>query len=455
MLARRSVFDQVSREPEEEAPRALASLPRARAAALLVCGSLLSGFVAAASGPFETVPDQSPSSLLPATLSAGSDFHVMDPVPGDGLMHLFLIDSRFGKFAAYGRAALELRVREINALTELARTSNVGIVAGGVEHGVESELKTAFGVVTNPVGVVTGIPKGIAHLFHGYTAQGQEILADAGRAGNSLGGAASARNDVRKGEDAAKRYAERYLGVTAAERRWYRRLGVSPYTDNTVLRDAVRKAARTEAVGSFGVKFAGLPTIPGNDLTQRAVDAIYNEDPAAVRARTRKTLAGYGMSPGEIEGWLNAPLLNPARQVVLLTIAEQLGGVAGRGELFRHSLGLKTNAEVQVYLLSAGMLVAVHRSHPLASIVPEVRLPSARRADGRVIVCGSFEAVYWTQEVAKAEEQLRTSLLQQSPAVGRELWLAGTLSDRARSELRARDWELHAMPAPSGETAAH
>jgi hypothetical protein len=371
-------------------------------------------------------------------------------------MYRFVLDSRFGKFEAYGRAALELRVREINALTELARTSNIQIVAGGVEHGVESQLKTAFGVISHPVGAVAGIPKGIAHLFQGYTAQGQELVAAADATVHSASSAHSTRKDIDKGGDAAKRYAERYLGVTAAERGWYRRLGVSPYTDNTVLRDAVRKAARTEAVGSFGVKFASLPAIPGIALTQRAVDAIYNEDPAAVRARTRKTLTGYGLQPSEIESWLNAPLLNPARQVVLLTIAQELEGVAGRGELFRHSLGLTSNAEVQVYLLSAGLLVIAHRDQPLASIAPQVRLPSARRADGRMVICGYFEAVYWVEEVAKAEEQLRMSLPEESRAAGRELWLAGTLSERARSELHARDWELHEVTqGPPAETATH
>jgi hypothetical protein len=443
----------VSRE-EQRALHSVAPLPR-RLVAALVCSSLLGG-VAAAGGPFEIAPDQSPAQLLPASLAAGADFHVVDPVHGDGLMYPFVIDSRFGKFDAYGRAALALRVREIEALHELARTSDLELVAGGVEHGVESEVRTAFGVVTDPLGTVSGIPRGIANLFHGYSAQAQEAVADAGRTVKSTGSAGSARNDLRKGEDAAKRYAERYLGVTAAERGWYRRLGVSPYTDNTVLRDAVRRAAKTEAVGSFGVKFAGLPAIPGIDLTQRAVDAIYNEDPAAVRARTRKTLAGYGLGSSEIETWLNAPLLNPARQIVLLTVAEQLDGVAGRAELFRHSLGLTSNAEVQVYLLSAGLLVAAHRSHPLASIAPSVRLPSAQLPDGRLAVCGAFEAVYWTEGVARAEEQLRSALPAGTRAAGRELWLAGTVSDRARSELQDRDWELHEIAqTPAVKATGH
>jgi hypothetical protein len=450
LLNRVNAGSVVSVRGEQHRARWPQVLPAAGAAALLGCVGLLAlGLAGAAS--FETVPDRSPAQLLPASLAAGPDFHVVDPVHGDGLMHLFLLESRFGRFAAYGRVALELRVREIHALTELAKTSDVEILAGGVGHGIASEVGTAVGVVSHPVGTLTGIPRGISHLFHGYTAQGQEALADARRAANSsgTGSGSSARSELNKGGDAARGYAERYLGVSAAERAWYKRLGVSPYTDNRVLRVAIRKAAKTEAVGRFGVKFAGVPAIPGLELTQRAVDAIYNEDPAAVRARTRKTLAAYGLSPSEIETWLNAPLLNPARQVVLLETARQLEGVAGRGELFRHSLGLISNEEVEVYLLSANLLLQAQRSHPLASIAGGVRLPSAELAGGGVAVCGAFEAVYWTEDVAHGEAQLRAALPATPPGAHRELWLTGTISERARAELRERNWELHEVAPDS------
>jgi len=392
---------------------------------------------------FEAVPARTPAELLPDALASGPDFRVVAPVQGDGLMYHFVLDSRFGSFDAYGRLALALRVREVAALSALARTSAVGIVAGGIGHGVESQVRTATGVVTHPVATVGGIPRGVAHLFRGYSARGEEALAAAKRTGGPSGGAAqTAAGQAGRAEEAAQRYALRYLGVSAAERAWYHKLGVSPYTDNSVLRQAVHKAAKTEAIGSFGVKFASLPAIPGIGLTQRAVDAIYNEDPAAVRARTRRVLAGYGMDPGEIESWLNAPLLNPARQVLLLQAAERLDGVAGRAELFRHSLGLTSEVEVQVYLASAGLLVEAHGAHPLKSLVPGVRLPSAELAGGHLIVCGAFEAVYWTEDVAKGEAQLRSTLPPEPEAAGRELWLLGEVSERARRELHDRGWEL-------------
>src|SRR5215469_6830751 len=426
---------------------------------LCLSGGLLSGVSGTGTDAFETVPDHSPPELLPATMVSGTNFHVVDPVHGDGLMNRFVLESHFGKYDAYGRTALAIRIQEVAALTTLSKVSDVDLVAGGMARGVETQVGTAVTVVTHPVGTVVGIPKGIAHLFQGYSAKGQEALAEAQStvksSGGGGGGGGGSSVDVKKGEAAARHYAERYLGVTSAERGWYERLGVNPYTDNQLLRDAIRRAAKTEAVGSFGVKFAGLPALPGIELTQRAVDAIYHEDPAAVRARTRKTLAGYGLSAGEIESWLNAPLLNPARQVLLLSVAERLNGVAGRAELFRHSLGLTSNEEVQVYLLSAELLVKAHASHPLAEIIADVRLPAAQRPDGRQVVCGAFEAVYWTESVARAETELQSALPPLPQDAVRELWLMGTISDRARTEAQQRGWELHEVPqSPSAETPA-
>jgi len=424
----------------------------ARSTKLLAAAGFLTGAAVPELAGFETVPDHPAAELLPPQLVKGPDFHLVDPVHGDGLMNRFVVDSRFGQFEAYGRVALGMRIREVAALSELDRKSKVGLLTGGVERGVESEVRAAAGVVTNPVGTVAGIPRGVSHLFHGYAARGQETVAEVQRNTNPSAGPGAGMHDAAaSGERAAKRYAEQYLGVTGAERAWYRRLGVDPYTDNAVLRNAIRKDAKIEAAGSFGAKFVGLPVIPGIAITERVQDAIYNEDPATIRERNRKTLAGYGLSPSEIEQWLNAPALSPTRQVLLLSTAEALNGVAGRAELFRHSLDLTSVAEAQVYLRSVGLLVLAHRDSPLTQMIPGVRLPAAQRADGQLVVCGAFEAVYWTEAVAADEEQLRTSLPPQAAGRGRELWLGGSISPRARAALRERGWDLHEVPENAGD----
>jgi len=404
---------------------------------------------AAVSVPFEAVPDRAPAELLPASMVSGPNFHVLDPVHGDGLMEHFVLDSRFGTFDAYGQAALAIRIHEIAALTELSKTSDIQIAAGGAVQGAESEVKTATGIVTHPVQTITGIPRGISHLFAGYRARGEELAANAKSSAKSAGNQ-GASGAVRSGGDAAvkagRSYAERYLGITAAERDYYRKLGVDPYTDNQVLRDTIRRDAKIAAAGSFGMRFAGMAAIPGIGIAQRAVNAIYNEDPAVIRQRERKTLAGFGLSRAEIESFMNAPLLSPTRQVILLSAAQALHGVARRGELFRHAIGLTSDEEVQVYLRSVGLLVKANASRPVVSIISGVRLPAARRADGSLVVCGAFESVYWTARVAGLERQLRSALPQTPPGAVRELWITGTMSERAQRAARELGWQVHEVP---------
>lgn len=410
-------------------------------AAAAICATLTGFAGGAPAQDFETPPDEPPAALLPAAYVAGENFHLADPVRGDGLMHQFVLESRFGRFDAYGTTALKFRVNEIAALTQLAKTSDVEVVAAGVGRGITSQIDTATAVIAHPIKTVTGIPKGIGHLFHGYRDEGKEALDSANRAAKPANGGTT-RTSADAGRDTAKRYAARYLGVTAAERRWYQQLGVDPYTDNAVLRDAIHRKAKVEAAAGVGMRFVGLPGIPEIGEIRRAMDAIYKDDPATIRARDRATLSGYGLDAGEIERWQNALVLSPTRQALLMEAAKDLTGVSGRAELFRHAQGLTSDVEAQVYVESARLLVRAHRHEPVAAMLPGVRLPAAQMADGRVIVCGAFDAVYWTQEVADREYELEHSLPASAGPV-HVLWLAGRASDRARAELQRRGWDVH------------
>lgn len=205
---------------------------------LAILAGMLSG--AAAAQEFESPPDQSVEALLPDSMAAGENFTVQDPVHSDGLMHRYVLESRFGKFDAYGRIDLELRIREVAALTQLSKISPLDAVASGVSSGVMSEVSTVTDVAKRPVETITGIPRGISHLFRGAVAEGREAATDVkGVAANSANGSGQSQSAVDKGRAAAQHYADRYFGGTAAERRWYKKLGVDPYTGNQELRQAV------------------------------------------------------------------------------------------------------------------------------------------------------------------------------------------------------------------------
>ena len=416
------------------------------ALALLVGAYLLPATPAHANEPFEVPPEQSPAALLPDFKVSGDNYHVVDPVLSDGLMHHYVVDSKYGKFDGYGKFAARIRIREVEALNELAKSSDIEIFAGGALTGVGNEIKTVGQVVKNPFKVVVGIPTGIGHMFQGYTAKGEELADSAKRSTSGTSSGAKSGNTASHaadaGADAAKKYADHYLGVSAAERRWYEKLGIDPYTNNQTLKHAVSHAAKVDAAGNFGMRFVGMAGIPGIDIVQRSMDAIYHEDPAAIRKRNRETLATYGLTGDEIRQWQDAIHLSPTRQVLLMEAAKALDGIDGRAELFRHAIGLTSDAEAQVYVQSVGLLILAHRASPLARILPGVRLPTAARANGDVAVAGAFDALFWTLPVADGEAQIR-QLLPPDLNGAHEFWLAGAASERAQKELEARGWQLH------------
>jgi hypothetical protein len=187
--------------------------------------------------------------------------------------------------------------------------------------------------------------------------------------------------------------------------------------------------------------FVGVPGLPYLSDVRRAMDAIYNEDPAVLRARQRKVLAGYGLSAAEIARYENTLLLSPTRQSLLAEDAKILEGVEGRDELFRHAMSLTTDEEVLVFLESTRLLVRTHAREPIERILPGLRLPTAQTRDGRIAAFGSFDAVYWTEEVAGYESALRAALPPASKE--KELWLSGAVSASARAELTTRGWVVH------------
>jgi hypothetical protein len=75
--------------------------------------------IAAWAADFETPPAEPAATSLTADMVSGPNFHIVEPVAADGLMHHYVIDSRFGTFMAYGQVVLKIRLREVAALTRI------------------------------------------------------------------------------------------------------------------------------------------------------------------------------------------------------------------------------------------------------------------------------------------------------------------------------------------------
>jgi len=400
-------------------------------------------------GDFDVPADEAPgASLTPAQVS-GKNYKVRDPVHSDGLMHRYVLETKFGEFEAYGRDELDLRLREIAALNQISETSDSDVAYKAVKRGIEEDVKAIAGIVTDPVGTVLGIPRGIGHLLGGYRARAEEIT-DKKDKKKPEGEAAAGTEEKPKSnaKSSAKKYVDKYMGLSASERRLYKKFDIDPYTRNEVLRGAVRRMAKLDSKVTFGMKF--VPGVPYAGQAKRALDAIHNEDPAVLRKKRREALAGFGLTPDEVEQFENTMLLDPTRQELLVDAMEALQGVSGREELLRTAMSVTSELEIQVFLRSAGMLLRAHAQRPATRIVPGLRLPTAQFADQRVAVFGAFDAVQWTAEVAGYEGAILQALPGDVPA--REVWLSGSVSPRARAAMEQRGWEVHDHAEKGAET---
>src|SRR5258708_12610088 len=95
----------------------------------------------------------------------------------------------------------------------------------------------------------------------------------------------------------ATRYAARYLGVTAAERRYYQELGVDPYTNNELLRKTVHHLAKADATVNLAMHFVGIPGVPYLGHLNPAMDAIYTHDPPPLLAPQPTPFAPFQLPP--------------------------------------------------------------------------------------------------------------------------------------------------------------
>ncbi len=391
---------------------------------------------------YETPPEIAATQALPAELASGTDYRVDDTVQSDGLMNHYSVQSRFGTFEANGRALLQIRIREIGALAELERVSKSEVFLKAVGRSVTAPIETVVEVAQNPIGTVTGIPKGVANLFRSYKLKTREVASSTARETEADGG----KEPRESGKDGAvtseaESYARKYLGVSRAERRWYAKLGVDPYTTNQTLRSSVKKVARVDASAGFGLRFAGLPGIAGIGTVRKGMDAIWREDPVLIRERNRKFLSSIAIDKEEMARFENNHWLSPTYQLAILEMTRALDEVGGRDEIIHRAVEVASEEETLTLVESIGLLVQLHRKSPLVEILGGIRLPAARTADGRLVVCAGFESVYWTEAVAAGARRIEHAY-HDADVSERQIWLAGAGSMRVRAELEKLGWKF-------------
>jgi hypothetical protein len=397
----------------------------AAVAALSSCGGGGSGPAPAnpnlADTPYEPLPTFRASDLLPADLMTG-DFHtIAETVDNDGYENRYTIESKFGTFTAHRKDYVAERIREVYAIEELNKISRSDAFAQGVAQAATSPFRALKGLATEPVGTVTGVVRGVGALFS--------------QAGEMITGS---RGEL---EDSAAR---ELVGFGAIKRQVADMLSVDPYTTNQVVQDRLGEVSWAGFAGGLslapltaGVGGGAGVVLSGLQNSQTLKSLLTSQSPEALRGINRDRMEVMGIDEELRETFLLHPWLSPRHETVIVAALMGMDAAANRDALIEEAVIAQSEQQSVFLMRQAEASLGFHQN-----VAAVTRLERTNRqvllhsVDNRLISILPADHLAWGLGASIIADQGVDS------ARAMELWLTGTISDRARAEFTERGWRV-------------
>ena len=386
-------------------------------------------FALAAQAGFEPKPVLSASRILPPELLSGPNHRVQERVTSDGIVNIYRIDSRFGTFTAVSTAMLRVRIHEIDAIAVMARLKGTKEFGDAVKEAAMNTMVSAKDMVFQPVKTLGEAVTGVGLLFR--------------RAGDSLFGA--------KRSDAEDSRFKNLIGFSNYKREYAYDLGVDVYSRNEVLQDRLNDIAWTGFAGGLTVS-AALAAVPGGAGiamtaigTTRLTTAIFKTTPPQdLRRMNTEKLKAMGIDPNTTDMFISDSVFTPREQTLLVSALAEMNGVADR-ERFVQMAALTHNPDVAFFRQrQAEMYAGYHRAvSAIERFIGVGPVSGARSVSGALVFNIPVDYVAWTEEIAGVMSTA-DRLANQLPGIReKQLWVTGTLSPRARAEMRRLNWQVY------------
>jgi hypothetical protein len=356
--------------------------------------------------------------LLPEALRAGPHHRVTDPVGSDGFLHVFVVTSDFGRFEIAGDAMLRQRLGEIAALAALSAAERNTAFEPALARAAERPFVARWNLAREPATTALAMPE----------QAWQELL--------EIDATARAERGA-EGQGAL----DTYLRFERARRRLAARLDVDEHAHNPALQRELNRVALAMFAGGFPLSRVPLPeAAPPSSHRPFAADArlaslLSDDTPEDLRRVDRIELAVLGVPPELASRALHHEWLTPRHLTILVASLVAMEGAANRSALVEAAVNARSETDALVYQRIGEMLRAVHeRVAPVARLDSDGRFVRATLGDGRRVTPLEVDRLVWT----RALERLVAAAPARDADVFPELWLSGTASPRARTELAAR-----------------
>jgi hypothetical protein len=378
---------------------------------------------------YEPAAVLSASRILPPELLSEPNHRVQERVTNDGIVNIYKVDSRFGTFSAVSTAMLRVRIQEINAMAVMDQLKGTKEFGDALKESALNTMVAAKNMVFQPVKTLGEAATGVGLLFR--------------RAGDSMFGA--------KRSDAEDSRFKNLIGFTNYKREYAYNLGVDVYSRNEALQDRLNDISWTGFAGGLTVSVA-MAAVPGGAgiamtaiSTTRLTTAIFKTTPPQdLRRMNAEKLKAMAVDPHTIDTFISDSTFTPREQTLLVAALDEMMGVADR-ERFVQLAALTHNDDVAFFRqrqaeMYAGYHRAIGRFERFLSVGP---VAAARTVNGALVFNIPVDYVVWSETVARLVTTA-DNLANQLPGIKeKQLWVTGTMSQRARAEMQRLNWKVY------------
>ncbi len=399
------------------------------ATALSSCGG---GSVGPASEPdnlnladtaFEPLPTFRASDLLPEILLKGERHSIAERVQNDGYENTYTIESDFGTFTAHRTDFVAERVQEVYAIEELNKITRSEAFAQGLTQAAASPFRTLKRLATEPVGTVTGVIQGVGALFS--------------QAGEMVTGS---RGELE--ESAVKEL----VGFGEVKREVAELMAVDPYTTNQRVQEGLDEVSWAGFAGGLSltplkasVGGAAGTTLSALQNSQTLRSFLKSQSPEALRDHNRERMEEMGIDEDVAEIFLQHAWFSPRHETTIVIAIGGLTDAENRNAFFQQAVISQSEQQSIFLMRQAEAVLGFHQN-----VTAVDRLERSNRqvtlytTDSRAVSIMPADHLVWSVGASIIADQAIYR------GMRRELWLTGSISDRARAEFSDRGWRVMA-----------
>jgi hypothetical protein len=386
-----------------------------------------------AEAAFEELPELKASEILKPELLKGPHHVVRDPVPTASGMNQFTIDSDFGVFEADGNEMLLQRLKEIDAIAQLAEVSRTDEFKKSLVAAAKSPLNSAKNIARDPAQAISNVPKGIMK----FLGRAKETVKNVGKGGGEGEGEGSRLKDA--------------IGYSDKKRKIALQMGIDPYSTNTVLQKELDDVAWASWAGGFTFSVATAPisgpigaALTVTDLNNTVEQLLREKSPSELEQINRGTFRGVGGSASDTERILNGGAFTPTQFTTFAVNLKALKGVANRGAFVKVAAQKSTTeADALFCVHTAALMNQVHEKTPIARMVMLRDFPICVAKDGTIIVALQWDYAAWTSGAARFTDEVQKLADKSGQGAHVFVGLSGQVSPRLRQELETRGFTVH------------